>query len=84
MNDNAVAAGSVRAVLTGLAQRLVLDGLVEEVAMLDAIDEGDGTLYTARVMHPDKATRDRHEAMGFFAGWNTCIDQLEAFARQLR
>ncbi len=37
MNDNAVAAGSVRAVLTGLAQRLVLDGLVEEGAMLDAI-----------------------------------------------
>jgi len=20
--------------------------------------------------------------MGFFDGWNTCIDQLEAFARQ--
>ena len=37
MNDNAVAAGSVRAVLTGLPQRLVLDGLVEESAMLDAI-----------------------------------------------
>ena len=37
MNDNAVAAGSVRAVLTGLPQRLVLDGLVEEAAMLDAI-----------------------------------------------
>ena len=37
MNDNAAAAGSVRAVLTGLPQRLVLDGLVEESAMLDAI-----------------------------------------------
>ena len=37
MNDNAVASGSVRAVLTGLPQRLVLDGLVEESAMLDAI-----------------------------------------------
>ena len=37
LNDNAVAAGSVRAVLTGLPQRLVLDGLVEESAMLDAI-----------------------------------------------
>ena len=53
-------------------------------AVVTMADEGDGTLYTARVMHPDKATRDRHEAMGFFAGWNTCIDQLEAFARQLR
>ena len=36
MNDSA-AAGSVRAVLTGLPQRLVLDGLVDETAMLDAI-----------------------------------------------
>ncbi|HEY7752477.1 MAG TPA: type IV-A pilus assembly ATPase PilB [Steroidobacteraceae bacterium] len=38
MNDNAsVAAGSVRAVLSGLPQRLVQDGLVDEAAMLDAI-----------------------------------------------
>ena len=37
MNDSAAAAGSVRSVLTGLPQRLVLDGLVEESVMLDAI-----------------------------------------------
>jgi type IV pilus assembly protein PilB len=37
LNDSAAAAGSVRAVLTGLPQRLVLDGFVEESAMLDAI-----------------------------------------------
>jgi type IV pilus assembly protein PilB len=37
LNDNAAAAGSVRAVLTGLPQRLVLDGLIDETAMLDAI-----------------------------------------------
>ena len=36
MNDSA-AAGSVRTVLTGLPQRLVLDGLVGESAMLDAM-----------------------------------------------
>jgi type IV pilus assembly protein PilB len=36
LNDSA-AAGSVRTVLTGLPQRLVLDGLVGESAMLDAI-----------------------------------------------
>jgi uncharacterized protein YndB with AHSA1/START domain len=47
-------------------------------------DEAEGTRYVAHVMHPDKATRDKHEEMGFFDGWNTCIDQLEAFARQLR
>jgi type IV pilus assembly protein PilB len=38
VNDNAgAAAGSVRAVLSGLPQRLVQDGLVDEAAMLDAI-----------------------------------------------
>ena len=37
MNDSAATAGSVRSVLTGLPQRLVLDGLIEESAMLDAI-----------------------------------------------
>jgi uncharacterized protein YndB with AHSA1/START domain len=35
-------------------------------------------------MHPDEATRARHEELGFFEGWNLCIDQLEALARQLR
>ena len=53
-------------------------------AVISMADEGDGTRYVASVMHPDKATRDRHEEMGFFQGWNTCIDQLEAFAQQLR
>jgi uncharacterized protein YndB with AHSA1/START domain len=46
-------------------------------------DEGEGTRYIATVMHPDKATRDRHEEMGFFEGWGTCIDQLDECARQL-
>lgn len=46
-------------------------------------DEGAGTRYIATAMHPDRATRDRHEAMGFHVGWNLCIDQLEALARTL-
>jgi len=37
LNDSAAATGTIRAVLTGLPQRLVLDGLVAESAMLDAI-----------------------------------------------
>lgn len=49
-------------------------------AVITMADEGDGTRYTATVMHPDAATRDRHEAMGFFEGWNICIDQLDSFA----
>ena len=47
-------------------------------------DEGDGTRYVATCMHPDKATRDKHEEMGFYEGWGTCIDQLETFAQGLR
>ena len=52
-------------------------------AIISMADEGAGTRYTATVMHPDQATRARHEAMGFFQGWNLCIDQLDAFAQQL-
>ena len=53
-------------------------------AIITMADEGDATRYIATAMHPDQATRDRHAEMGFFQGWNICIDQLEAFARQLR
>lgn len=52
-------------------------------AIVTMADEGEGTRYVATVMHPDAATKTRHEEMGFFQGWNTCIDQLEAFARKL-
>jgi len=61
LNDNAVAAGSVRAVLTGLPQRLVLDGLVEEAAMLDAIAsarERKTQLVSWLVSHDMAAARD--------------------------
>ncbi|HEX9706898.1 MAG TPA: type IV-A pilus assembly ATPase PilB [Steroidobacteraceae bacterium] len=61
MNDNAVAAGSVRAVLTGLPQRLVLDGLVGESAMLDAIAsarERKTHLVSWLVSHDMAAARD--------------------------
>lgn len=49
-------------------------------AVITLADEAGGTRYTATAMHPDTATRDRHEAMGFFEGWNLGIDQLDAFA----
>ena len=53
-------------------------------AIVTLADEGEGTRYVATVMHPDKATSDRHEELGFFDGWNTCISQLEAFAQTSR
>ncbi len=61
MNDNAVAAGSVRAVLSGLPQRLVLDGLIDEAAMLDAIAsarERKTQLVSWLVSHDMAAARD--------------------------
>ncbi|MGY4827649.1 SRPBCC family protein [Sphaerotilaceae bacterium SBD11-9] len=53
-------------------------------AVITLADEGEGTRYVATVMHPDKGTRDKHEEMGFFDGWGTCIGQLETLAQQLR
>ncbi|MGH8250263.1 MAG: type IV-A pilus assembly ATPase PilB [Steroidobacteraceae bacterium] len=61
MNDNAAATGSVRAVLTGLPQRLVLDGLVDSAAMLDAIAsarERKTHLVSWLVSHDMAAARD--------------------------
>ncbi|MFO1338306.1 MAG: SRPBCC family protein [Burkholderiaceae bacterium] len=52
-------------------------------AVIALADEDGGTRYTATVMHPDRATRDRHEKMGFFDGWGACIGQLETLAGQL-
>lgn len=49
-------------------------------AVISFADEAGGTRYTATVMHPDAATRDRHAQMGFHEGWNLCIDQLDTFA----
>lgn len=52
-------------------------------AIITMTDEGAGCRYVARVMHPDENTRDQHEQMGFFDGWNTCITQLDDFAGTL-
>ena len=44
------------------------------------LDEADGgTQYTARVMHADRATRDKHAELGFYDGWGTVIEQLARF-----
>ncbi|MBL8595292.1 MAG: SRPBCC domain-containing protein [Devosia sp.] len=38
-----------------------------------------GTQYAARVMHSDRAARDRHAELGFYDGWGTVIGQLAKF-----
>ena len=45
--------------------------------------EGAGTLYTTRVRHWSVADRNAHDAMGFYAGWGACADQLAALATTL-
>lgn len=52
-------------------------------AVITLVDEAGGTRYLVRVMHPDRATSERHRELGFDAGWNACIDQLEALAQSL-
>lgn len=42
----------------------------------------DNTRYTARVLHWTVADREEHKAMGFYSGWNQCLDQLIELARK--
>jgi uncharacterized protein YndB with AHSA1/START domain len=51
--------------------------------VIDLRPEGDGTRYTAQVLHADTGTRDRHAAMGFEAGWGIALDQLVALMQRV-
>ncbi|MBS1183747.1 MAG: polyketide cyclase [Proteobacteria bacterium] len=42
-----------------------------------------GTRYRALVRHKSPEDRQKHEEMGFFEGWGTCLTQLEALAGTL-
>jgi uncharacterized protein YndB with AHSA1/START domain len=44
---------------------------------------GGGTAYGVEVLHWSAADMKRHEEMGFIAGWNAVIDQLETLAKTL-
>jgi uncharacterized protein YndB with AHSA1/START domain len=46
-------------------------------------DEHGQTRYTARARHWSAADRDRHEQMGFHAGWGAATDQLVELAQSL-
>lgn len=45
-------------------------------AILTFEAEGDGTLYSARVLHKTPADSRKHDEMGFQQGWGTAIGQL--------
>ena len=42
-----------------------------------------GTNYRAVVRHKSAEDRLKHEEMGFFRGWGTCLSQLEELSAQL-
>jgi uncharacterized protein YndB with AHSA1/START domain len=42
-----------------------------------------GTRYRALVRHKNPQDRKKHEDMGFFQGWSTCLTQLEELAGRL-
>ena len=46
--------------------------------------EGGGTTYTVIARHRSPEARKTHEEMGFFDGWGTVADQLDAYALTLR
>ncbi len=42
-----------------------------------------GTQYRALILHKSGADRQKHEAMGFYEGWGTCLTQLDDLAKML-
>lgn len=52
-------------------------------AIITMKDDGDGTLYTGRVLHANAEDAQKHAEMGFEPGWGAAITQLEEVARRL-
>jgi uncharacterized protein YndB with AHSA1/START domain len=52
-------------------------------AIFTLAEEGAGIRYTARCLHLNPEDSRKHETMGFYDGWGTCITQLEAYAQAL-
>ncbi len=48
-------------------------------AVIALAAQGNGTKYSARVIHGNENDQRKHEAMGFEQGWGTALDQLVAF-----
>lgn len=51
-------------------------------AVISLEPQGSGTRYSALAIHPDEASRARHEAMGFMTGWGAALDQLVAMVKR--
>jgi uncharacterized protein YndB with AHSA1/START domain len=54
-------------------------------AIITFEDIGQGrTRYTAIARHRNAETAKTHKDMGFYSGWGTVVDQLEAYAQGLK
>lgn len=51
-------------------------------AKVELADHGDGTRYSATVVHADEAACEQHAAMGFEQGWGAALDQLLAMIKR--
>lgn len=52
-------------------------------AVVSLEPHGDGTKYTALVIHGDEESRRKHEQMGFHEGWGKALDQLVAMVKKM-
>ena len=59
-------------------------GGIHMTAGIEFRPAGAGTQYVATVLHPDRASRERHEEMGFHEGWGTVIAQLADYVATLQ
>ncbi|QHQ36580.1 SRPBCC family protein [Algicella marina] len=57
------------------------DPFMTAIILLEDID--GGTKYTAIARHRSEEARQTHEDMGFYDGWGTVVDQLEAYAQSI-
>lgn len=53
-------------------------------AVLDIEPTPTGTRYTATAIHRDAEGKSQHEAMGFYEGWGTVVDQMVEYMKSLK
>ncbi len=69
------------AVAPGFRPAAIPAGDFAMTAVIQLADHGNGTRYTATVMHENAAARDQHAAMRFEEGWGKALDQMVAMIR---
>ncbi len=52
-------------------------------AVVSLESHGNGTKYTALVIHGDEEASKKHEEMGFHEGWGKALDQLVATVKKM-